>query len=419
MSENIGFISTRFAGTDGVSLESAKWAQIFGEPEHHINFWYAGRLDRDPEASFCIPEAYFGHPENLWINERIWGQPRREPLVTRRIHDLAEYLKMTIYEFVEQYEITVLVIQNAISIPMHVPLGIAITEYLSETMMPAIAHHHDFFWERTRFLVNSVPDYLDLAFPPRGVNIQHAVINQSAQESLSYRKGLSSLLVPNVLDFDNPPPATDTYSSDVRENIGLQPDDVMILQPTRVVPRKGIEHSIKLIQMLDDPKYKLVVSHEAGDEGFEYRNILSEMAHEENIGIYFVSTKVGEIRQYDSEGKKIYTLWDLYRNADLVTYPSLYEGFGNAFLEAVYFRLPILVNRYSIFARDIEPKGFRVPVMEGYITRSVVEEVRHLLEDPDYRKETADHNYELAKRFFSYSVLREKLRILVGDLKGI
>ncbi len=29
LSKNIGFISVRFAGTDGVSLETAKWANIF------------------------------------------------------------------------------------------------------------------------------------------------------------------------------------------------------------------------------------------------------------------------------------------------------------------------------------------------------------------------------------------------------
>jgi hypothetical protein len=37
MPQNIGFVSTRFAGTDGVSLESAKWAQIFWE-EGHVSY---------------------------------------------------------------------------------------------------------------------------------------------------------------------------------------------------------------------------------------------------------------------------------------------------------------------------------------------------------------------------------------------
>ena len=29
--KNVGFISTRLAGTDGVSLETAKWAKVFEE----------------------------------------------------------------------------------------------------------------------------------------------------------------------------------------------------------------------------------------------------------------------------------------------------------------------------------------------------------------------------------------------------
>jgi glycosyltransferase involved in cell wall biosynthesis len=50
------------------------------------------------------------------------------------------------------------------------------------------------------------------------------------------------------------------------------------------------------------------------------------------------------------------SLWELYAHADFITYPSLYEGFGNAFLEAVYFKKPLLINRYAIFVRISNPK---------------------------------------------------------------
>ena len=418
MPERIGFVSTRFAGTDGVSLESAKWAEVLWD-HRHTSFWYGGLLDRSPEVSLCIPESFFGHSENAWINERIWGKVKRSPVVSRRIRDLAEYLKTTLYDFVKQYDITILIIENAVSIPMHVPLGVAIGEFLVETHVPAIAHHHDLYWERVRFSVNAVPDYLDLAFPPRISDMQHAVINQQAQEELSWRKGLSSLLVPNVINFEDPPPSTDSYSKDIREELGLSPGDVMILQPTRVIPRKGIEHAIKLVQMLADPKYKLIVSHSSGDEGIEYTRMLSELAHESNVDLRFISTRIGERRQINHEGRKVYTLWDLYPHADLITYPSLYEGFGNAFLEAVYFKKPVLINRYSIFTRDIEPKGFRLPVMEGFMTRQVCEMVRRLLEDKEYREETTQHNYKIATRFYSYSVLRRNLRTLITNITGL
>ena len=70
----------------------------------------------------------------------------------------------------------------------------------------------------------------------------------------------------------------------------------------------------------------------------------------------------------DDDGIKIYSLWDMYPITDLVTYPSLYEGFGNAFLEAVYYRKPLLVNRYDIYMRDIEPKGFQTVTIQGYVS---------------------------------------------------
>ena len=418
MPERVGFISTRLAGTDGVSLESAKWAQVLWD-DQHISFWYGGRLDRNPDISLCVPEAFFGHPEIRWINERIWGRGQRSQLVTRRINALAEYLKGTLYEFVRRFDISLLIIENAISIPMHVPLGIAIAQFLAETEYPAIAHHHDFYWERTRFSVNAVGDILDMAFPARDPELTHVVINQNAQEELCWRKGMSSFLVPNVLDFESPPPPIDAYSRDIRQQIGLGPEDVMILQPTRVVPRKGIEHAVKLVEMLGDPRYKLVISHEAGDEGLDYINQIKELGAASNVDIRFIATRIGDIRQLNRLGQKMYTLWDIYPHADLVTYPSLYEGFGNALLEAFYFKVPVLINRYAIFTRDIEPKGFRVPVMEGFLTHRVVEEVRRLLTDRDYRREVGDHNYAVATRFYSYKVLRSTLRAILAQISGM
>lgn len=417
MPKRLGFVSTRFAGTDGVSLESAKWAQVLWD-DRHISFWYSGLSDRDPGVSHCIPEAHFGHSENVWINERIWGRTTRPRLVSSRIQDLAKYLKSTLYAFVERHKLDLLVPENALTIPMHVPLGIAVTEFLAETGMPAIAHHHDFFWERTRFSISGVNDLLDQAFPPRLPSLRHTVINQAAQEQLALRKGIGSTLIPNVFDFDRPPPAADDYAADVREELGLAPDDLFILQPTRIVPRKGIEHAIKLVGMLNNPRCKLVISHSAGDEGFEYKRMLEELARQEEVELRFIDKRVADVRQYDADGRKIYTLWDLYPHADLVTYPSLYEGFGNALLEAIYFRVPIVINRYSIFVQDIEPKGFRLAVMDGFTTRDVLREVNRLLHDAPYREEVVSHNYKVARQFYSYTVLRRSLRSLISGLTG-
>jgi glycosyltransferase involved in cell wall biosynthesis len=415
-SRNIGFVSTRFAGTDGVSLESAKWAQVLWD-YHYVSYWYAGKLDRDPGVSMLVPEAYFYDRDNVWINERVFGTRTRSAEVTRKIYEIAEHLKQTLYQFVEKFSIDLLIVQNALCIPMHIPLGVALTHFIAETGMPTVAHHHDFYWERSRFSVNAVEDILAMAFPPTLPSMQHATINTFAQQEFAWRKGASSVLVPNVLDFGNPPPP-EFSSVDFRARIGLEPDDVMILQPTRVVPRKGIEHAIALVAQLRNPKAKLVVSHESGDEGLDYHNALIELAEQSGVDLRFAPTQPPS-GAFSANGVPTTPLQEVYAQADLITYPSLYEGFGNALLEAFYYRKPVLVNRYSIFIADIEPKGFKVIPMDGFLTRRVLDEVRRVIEDPGYRKEIVDHNYELSKAFFSYAVLRRKLRSLITNLTGL
>ena len=412
---NIGFISTRFSGTDGVSLESLKWATIFEKQGHKV-FWFSGRSDRDDNISVCIPEAHFGHPENQWINEQIWSKNSRNSLVTSRIHKTASYLADRLHYFTKIYKIDLVVPENVLTIPIHLPLGVAITQFLAETAMPAIAHHHDFYWERPRFSINAVGDFLDMSFPPRLPNITHTVINQAAQQQLALRKGLSSTLVPNVFNFEEEPMTCDLWAADVRKNIGLKSDDLLILQPTRIVPRKGIEHSIKLLGKLNNPKCKLIISHNAGDEGFGYQNNLIQLAKEEGVDMRIIANRVSEIRQYDKNGNKMYTLWDIYHHADLVTYPSLYEGFGNALLEAFYFKKPILANRYSIFIEDIEPKGFKTITMNGYISRETVTQVQAVLSNEVLRDEMVGHNYKLAKQYYSYSVLERTLQAAFSQL---
>lgn len=67
----VGFVSTRFHGTDGVTLEAKKWAHILRE-QGHQSFWMAGILDTPPETSHEVPLAFFRHPE-------VDGKRHRQP----------------------------------------------------------------------------------------------------------------------------------------------------------------------------------------------------------------------------------------------------------------------------------------------------------------------------------------------------
>lgn len=414
MNKNIGIVSTRLAGLDGVSLEARKWADVL-ESSGHSCFWFAGELDAAPENCFLVPEAHFQHPQNIRLNEQIFGKLGREAAVTETIHASRSHLKTKLKQFVDQFRIDLLVVENALAIPLNIPLGIALAELISETQLPTIAHHHDFFWERTHLLVNAVGEYVGMAFPPCLPSIEHVVINSLAREELARRKGIQASIIPNVLDFDNPPSKDKKDPQAFRAMFDLKPGDRAILQPTRIIKRKGIERAIDLVKALSHPYYKLLLSHEPGDEGPAYPDWIMYYARENGVDLRISKSRI--ISPWNNGDQFAgSSLWNVYMNADLVTFPSTHEGFGNAFLEAIYFKKPILVNRYATFVTDIEPKGFDVVAIDGHLTRETIQMVREIIESPYRSREMAHGNYEIARQNYSYRSLKMQLDSVLGKL---
>lgn len=410
-SHRLGFVSTRFDGTDGVSLETRKWAQVLERLGQSV-FYFAGVSDQPEEISFVVPEAHFLHKDVQAIADISYRSSTRPPEITHRIHELRSHLKGKLYEFIKKYDVELLIVENTLSIPMNIPLGLALAELIAETGIPVIGHHHDFFWERKRFLVNCISDYLEMAFPPRLASIHHVVINSLAAAEMGKRRGIDVIVIPNVMDFDNPPAVPDEYTASIRTDLQVSPDEFFFLQPTRPLQRKGIEYALELIRRLD-LQARLVISHAGGDEGGEYMKHMRVLAELMDVRVNFVSDIIKTERGETKDGRKIYTLGDVYPAADLVTYPSLLEGFGNAFLEAVYYRRPIFMNNYTIYSIDIKPKGFRAVEFNGFVTDKTVQQVQKVLQDREFAKEMTEHNYELGKQFYSFTVLEQHLRVLL------
>ncbi len=409
----IAFISTRIAGTDGVSLEIGKWAAVLEGFGHRLSY-FAGASDRPSEVSYVVEEAHFAHPQIRALTQALFGVERRRPEDSAAVDHLRLKLKEHLYRFLDRFHPDLLIAENILSLPMNIPLGLALTEVIAETGLPVIAHHHDFWWERQRYAVGVAQDYLRAAFPPTLPGVRHVVINSVAARQLALRAGVGSMLIPNVMDFETPPPPPDGYADDLRAALGLDEGDYLILQPTRVVPRKRIERAIELVRRLDLPAV-LVVSHSAGDEGMAYQHYLESYARFLDVQLIFADTLIAP-RRGSRHGHKVYSLADAYQVADLVTYPSAIEGFGNAFLEAVYYRKPIVVNLYEIFQTDIHRKGFLVFGFHNYITEATVKEVRDLLLHPERYRMMWERNYELGRHFYSHTVLERRLVALLDEM---
>jgi glycosyltransferase involved in cell wall biosynthesis len=413
---NIGFISTRFHGTDGVSLETNKWHEVL-EGFGHSCFFFAGLCDKPQERSMVVPEAFYRHPEILNRHRNFYGVTVRSRDDTEWIHKKRAFFRERIHEFLKKFSIDLLIPENCLTIPINIPLGLALTEVIAETGIPTIAHHHDFIWERKRFLINSVTDLTDMAFPPNLPSIQHVVINSIARNNLASTCGISSTIIPNIMNFEHCEVFLDSYSADLRERLGIEKDELFILQPTRIVQRKGIEHAIELVSRLGR-KAHLVISHASGDEGGSYADRVCQYAKLLGVDIIFASNLFAEERSIDSEGNKIYGLADAYHHADLVTYPSEYEGFGNAFLEGIYYYKPMVIQHYTVYTTDIAPLGFDMIEFEDFITDVTVGRVREVLDDAEVRSEMVTKNFDLARKYFSYPTARYKLGALISNAFG-
>ena len=157
----------------------------------------------------------------------------------------------------------------------------------------------------------------------------------------------------------------------------------------------------------------MLITSPAGDEGLDYLVQLERLAERAKVRLRYAADR---FVPDDLEGQPIrpaHSLHDAYLAADLITYPSLYEGYGNALVEAVFYGVPVVVNRYPVYDADIRPLGLRMIEIQEAITDETVEEVKGLLANPRRIREIGRQNFEIGRRHLSYQVLRRRLRSLL------
>ena len=404
-------VATRLAGTDGVSLESDKLADALRARGFAV-VEAAGELDG---PGHLLPEMHFADPVAAALGRRCFEGGADDPTLEADVRARAAEIAGRLRGVFDEERPDLLVVQNAWAIPMQLPLALALAEVVAETGVPTLSHEHDYWWERERFAHPRLRSLLDAVFPFHAAHVVHLAIHTGAVADLRARRGIDARWLPNVMDFARPFGAPDAFNADFREAIGLAGDRRLFLQPTRVVPRKGIELALDLLHGLGDPRDALVITHRAGDEGLDYLVRLEQRAATLGVDLRYLGDTVGETRAVTPSGKR-YALADAYPHADLVTYPSLYEGFGNALLEAVAARRPVFVNRYPVYARDIAPAGFRFVEIDGAVTDAAVADVAALLGDPARVARDTEHNHAVAHARFGLDTLARVLDAALADL---
>ena len=264
---HIGIVSTRLAGVDGVTFEATKWEMALERMGHEV-LMCSGAVDALRTDARLVPPMHFAWPPAARVTEAAFD-PDSDPAAVRgEVSRLADLLVPVLDHWIDAERIELLIVENAWAIPMHLPLGVALRRIVERRQMPAIGHHHDYWWERSRFEGCVVPDVLDEAFPPDLPTIRHASINSLAAGELRRRRGIESMVVPNVFDFERPRPRPHpAVRRRMRAELGMDERGLLVVQPTRVVPRKGIELAIDLVGRLGDPESVLLITSPPATKG--------------------------------------------------------------------------------------------------------------------------------------------------------
>ncbi|MEX0666179.1 MAG: glycosyltransferase family 4 protein [Acidimicrobiia bacterium] len=348
-------LSFRLGGVDGVSVEARKWEWAFRELGFSTRR-VAGEL------------ADGLRPDDTWLPFLAIEPAAGAPLEPDA---LAACLAGA----------DLVVVENLCSLPLNPIASAAAAQVLADHDGRVAFHHHDLPWERPH-LAHLVE------FPPRRPDSLHVTINELAQRELAQR-GIEAQLVRNAFDLD--PPAGDR--AETRSSLGFAPDDVVVLQPTRAIPRKEVGRGIAFAASLQEHFPGTVVRYwltGPAEDGFDAE--LGELVSKASVPVI-----EGRARRPE----------DAYAAADVVVFPSSWEGFGNPVIEATIAGKPVAVSHYPVLD-ELTGLGLHVMSIEDPAN------LADILRTPDTR--IADANRTCLRAHFDLNDLPSRLHAAIASV---
>ncbi len=199
-------------------------------------------------------------------------------------------------------------------------------------------------------------------------------IKRRAREDLHCRKDIE------VIHYGLDAPRFEEKS---RAELGIPEEPVVLIAIGRLIKRKALDNLLMALSRLELREVRLLIIGEGPEEGH-----LRDLS--ERLGL---SSRVEFLGPIWGERKFQYLA-----ASDIFVLPSVHEGFGLVFLEAMHCGLPVIASStggQTDFLKDGET-GFLVPVED---VDTLADRILRLTEDTALRERISRFNQEYVKRF--------------------
>jgi mannosylglucosylglycerate synthase len=341
-------LSYRLGGADGVAVEARKWEWALRELGFAVRR-VAGELDDERRA------------DDITFSFLAIDPPEETALSP---DELASSIA----------GVDLVIVENLCSLPINPDASNLAATVLEGHDGRVVFHHHDLPWQRAGLPTPS-------NVPPHRPNSLHVTINDHSRAQLANR-GFDAVTVRNAFDLD--PETGDRERT--RMEFGFAPTDVVLLQPTRAIPRKNIPGAIDFAAALaarePDWNLHLWITGPAEDG---YDGVFARLVAESSVPV-----TVGRATSAP----------DAYAAADVILFPSTWEGFGNPVIESIAHRRPIAVGHYPVLD-ELRAFGVRLLSIDD------VDEVATWLRSPE--PSVLEANVDLVRPYCSLADLPRRI----------
>jgi len=182
---------------------------------------------------------------------------------------------------------------------------------------------------------------------------------------------------------------------ELRNKFGINKEEFIILTVSRFYPRKGFETILRAIRLILDENRNIPIKYfiiGGGEEQKKIELLISQLNLEKIV------TLLGEVD--DSLKNKYFKLSDLFILVPELKKNSI-EGFGIVYIEANYFKLPVIGSRSGGVKIAVEDQktGFLIKPNDEV---SLKERIMHLYNDEQLRCKFGEYGHKRVVDFFNW-----------------